>query len=80
MVDHLRMFRTELGQDDIPRLDHKRNDGGDDEFEDSVRQRVSVNKVSSASQEKDDQGGHRSQERAVSSALRREKGLAGLKK
>jgi hypothetical protein len=41
---------------------------------------VSVNKVSSASQEKDDQGGHRSQERAVSSALRREKGLAGLKK
>ena len=60
MVDHPRMFRTELGQDDIPRLDHKRNDGGDDEFEDSVRQRVSVNKVSSTSQEKDDQGGHRS--------------------
>jgi hypothetical protein len=57
MVDHPRMFRTELGQDDIPRLDHKRNDGGNHEFEDPVRQGVSVNKLSSTSQEEDDQGG-----------------------
>jgi hypothetical protein len=59
MINHSGMLGAEFGEDDIPCLGDESNHGSENKVEDSVGQRVSVDKVLGAGEKKEEQGGHR---------------------